>query len=281
MRKFQVLLISAAILLLAGLYTFGRRVPNAKELTNHPPAGAAMNTQNVQAADLSVLLSDAKKSLPPATQVQLAELEHAVVRGAVKEDQMHAYHALARVWDSLQHIPLAAHYMGEAAKLENSEKSLTFAANLFLAQVQQTEDPAVRKWEANEAHSLLTQALELDPENDTIKAALGNAYIAGGQVMQGVQQLLAVTESDPDNLDANLTLGRLAITSGQYDKAVKRLEGVAARHPDNTEALYFLAEAYKALGNKEKAIALFERCKQLVNNPEFSQQIDDYINSFK
>ncbi|GAA4301260.1 hypothetical protein GCM10023143_02850 [Compostibacter hankyongensis] len=270
-------MVGAAVLLLAGLYAFGRRVPEGKAAA--PAAGPMMAADNTPAADFPTLLAAAKKPLSPEMQLNLSRLE-TVIRGDVKNQQINAYRALAQTWDSLNQAPIAAHYLGEAAKLENSGKSLTFAANLFLTHLQHTEDPSVQKWEAGEAGTLLKQALELDPSNDSIKTALGKSYIAGGQVMQGVQQLLAVTDKDPDNLEANLILGKLAITSGQYDKAVKRLEGVVALHPDNAEALYFLAEGYKGQGNKAQAVATFERCKKLVNNPDFSKEIDDYIKSF-
>jgi hypothetical protein len=46
------------------------------------------------------------------------------------------------------------------------------------------------------------------------------------------------------------------------------------------EILYFLAEAYKGKGNTSKAKALFNECKQLVNNPDFSKEIDEYIKTF-
>lgn len=282
MQKFQLLLIGAAIVLLAGLFKFGQRLPPAKAGAQPSQQAAMMGGgEDMPAADFSQLLANAKKTLASPMQLRLARLENDVVRGAVKNDQILVSRELARIWDSLGNTPLAAHYLGEAAKLENSEKSLTFAANLFLSHLEHTDDASVRKWEANEAKDLLTQALKEDAENDSLKVSLGNAYIAGGDIMQGVQTLLAVTQSDPDNLEANLVLGRLAVTSGQYDKAATRLEGVIAKHPDNTEALYFLAEAYKAQGKKEKAIELFERCKKLINNPEFSKQIDDYIKTFK
>jgi hypothetical protein len=45
--------------------------------------------------------------------------------------------------------------------------------------------------------------------------------------------------------------------------------------------MYFLAESYKGKGNTATAIELFEECKKLVNNPEFSREIDQYIISFK
>jgi tetratricopeptide (TPR) repeat protein len=73
----------------------------------------------------------------------------------------------------------------------------------------------------------------------------------------------------------------MSIQSGQYDKAIQRYETVLKLEPKNTEALYFLAEAYKGKGNKEKAIELLEECKKIVNKPEFSKDIDEYIKSFK
>ncbi|HQV01759.1 MAG TPA: tetratricopeptide repeat protein, partial [Bacteroidia bacterium] len=88
-------------------------------------------------------------------------------------------------------------------------------------------------------------------------------------------------KTDSNNISANIILGKLAIQSGQFDKAIKRLELVLSLKPDNTEALYFLAEAYKGSGNKQKAISLFEQCKALVNNPEFTKEIDNYITTFK
>ena len=78
-----------------------------------------------------------------------------------------------------------------------------------------------------------------------------------------------------------MMLGKLAVQSGQFEKAVKRFETILRQEPKNTEAMYFMAAAYKGLGNKEKAIALLEECKKLVNKPEFSKDIDQYINSFK
>ena len=43
-----------------------------------------------------------------------------------------------------------------------------------------------------------------------------------------------------------------------------------------------MGEAYRGVGNKEKSLAYFEACKKAVNNPEFSKDIDEYIDkSFK
>lgn len=281
MRKTQWFVIIVAAVAVFCLYAFGRRVSD-KKVTPAATSAVQPNStgQQVPAANFDEVLSKAKQGLDPATQMHISNLENSVTRGEVRKQQLSAYRSLASLWDSLGHIPISAHYLGQAAKLEKSEKSLTFAANLFLIHQQHTEDPAIRTWQLNEAKQLLEQAVSLDPNNDTINVALAKSEVASGNVMQGVQRLLKIVKSDPDNIGANMELGRLSITSGQYVKAIERLEKVVSQQPKNAEALYFLAEAYKNTGKTKKAISLFERCKKLVNDPAFSKEIDNYINSF-
>lgn len=283
-RKSQWILLLFAAGAVFCLYVFGRTVPEASSdaKTNPSAAASAIGAgSHVPAAHFDDILSQAKATLPNGLQMRIAGIENSVTRGDVKKQRISAYRSLAALWDSLNHMPISAYYLGEVAKLENSKKSLTFAANLFLTHIQHTEDEGIRAWEAGQATGLLQQAEKLDPENDTIQVALANSEVQGGEVMQGVQRLLKITAKDPDNIQANMLLGRLSVTSGQYDKAIDRLEKVVNQQPNNTEALYFLAESYKATGKKEKAISMFERCKKLVNNPDFSKEIDQYINSFK
>ncbi|MGH2644220.1 MAG: tetratricopeptide repeat protein [Chitinophagaceae bacterium] len=250
-------------------------------MPNNGQVAAAEAGGQVVPAKFEDILSNAKQSLSGELQLRLSALESNITRGNIKEQGVDAYHTLAMLWDSLGNIPVAAHYLGEEAKLENSENSLTFAANLFLTHMQHAQDPAVRAWEATEAQGLLQQAAGLDPQNDTIQVALANSEVQSGNTMQGVQRLLNVVSNNPDNIQANLLLGRLSVTSGQYDKAVERLQKVVNQQPDNAEALYFLAEAYKATDKKKEAIAMFEKVKTLVHDTGFSKEIDRYIQSFK
>jgi len=99
--------------------------------------------------------------------------------------------------------------------------------------------------------------------------------------MKGVGVLRELTAKDPNHIPANLMLGKMSIQSGQFDKAILRFETVLKQEPKNKEALYFLAEAYKGKGDKKKAIELFEQCKNIVNNPSFSKDIDEYIKTFQ
>lgn len=188
---------------------------------------------------------------------------------------------LAKLWNTHKQAPMAAWSTAKAAHLARSEKKLNFAGQIFLDLMHEAPNASVQAWEAEGAVACLQEALELNPDNDTTKLALAAAYIEGtGAPMSGVSILREMVAKNPDHIPANLMLGRLSIQSGQFDKAVSRLEHVLTLDPKNREALYFLGEAYKGLGNKEKAVEQFRKLEKLVNNPDFTKDLEGYINSF-
>ncbi|MBU3676049.1 MAG: tetratricopeptide repeat protein, partial [Chitinophagaceae bacterium] len=192
------------------------------------------------------------------------------------------YKNIAECWELHDELNAAAYYYKKGAFLENTEKSLTFAGQLLLVLMQRNQEPGIRAWQAQEAIECFNKVLERNPESTETKIALATCYTEGtGETMKGVTLLREVTAKDSTNIAANIILGKLAIQSGQFDKAQRRLEMVVSMQPENTEAMYFLAEAYRGLGQKEKAVKWFEQCKKLVNNPDFSAEIDRYIQSMK
>lgn len=189
---------------------------------------------------------------------------------------------LSGIWQRHKKGNIANYYKAKIAKLENSEKDLTFAGSLFMQLMENEGSPSVQMWEAGEAVDCFERALKIDSSNEDIKLKLATVYLDGtGQPMNGVRLLLGIVSEKPDDIAANLLLGKMSIKSGQYDKAMVRLQTVLKQEPENTEALYFMAQVYKEKGDKKKAIELFEQCKKLVNRPEFSREVDQYINSFK
>lgn len=280
MQKSQVLLVGAAIVLVVVLFSFGRTVPRSDKKAM--PAAAPMGGgQSAPPIAFEELLSTAKKKIPAEKLLLVNELENKVVRGDVKSQQIAVYKQLYTTWDSLNQLPVAAYYLGKAAKLENSEKSLTFAANLFFTHMQHAHEEGIAKWEALQAIELYDQAIALNPANDTLKISQAMVYMNTGEPMTGVQKLRDVVAANPDNVDAQVTLANLAITSGQFDKAIERLEGILPKHPDNAKVLFVLAEAYKSKGDKQKAISLFQKSKELMKDPVLKKEIDSYIESIK
>lgn len=283
MKKQQVILVTSGILLLVILYVFGKTVPPKKN--NVSPA---VSEQGQVAFDIKNELASAKNKLTPAQQGYVNSLESAVVRGDVKNQQVHTYHQLAAFWkDSVPSFEPYAFYTAEASKLENSEKSLTFAAQLFLDNLRGASDPALKTWMAGQAKELFERSLKLNPSNDSAKIGLGSSYIFGSpaedpqELMQGIQRILEVARKDSTNMYAQLMLGIGGVVSGQFDKAIERLLKVVSYQPDNLEAILTLAEAYERKGEKLNALKWYNASKKLINNPEVIKEVDQRINTLK
>lgn len=284
MGKQQFTLIGVGLAVLALLYFFGIRNQEGDghqheagtEKEAKGASGPMMPQNDVEAAEFSDIYQAALAKLSAADVVKEKQIS-SKANGPSPE----LFRDQAEFWEK-KDLNVAAHFYKEGALLENTEKSLTFAGNLLTLQMANTPEAEIKEWQANAAIECFTKALEKKPENLDTKIALASCYIDGtGEIMKGVGALKEVTAADNDNLPANLLLGKLSVQSGQHEKAIKRLNVVLSQDSKNSEAMYFLAETYKNMGNKEKAIDLFEQCKKIVNNPDFSAEIDNYINTFK
>ena len=284
MGKQQFTLIGVGLAVLALLYFFGIRNQEGgghqheagTEKEAKGASGPMMPQNDVEAAEFSDIYQAALAKLSADDVVKEKQIS-SKANGPSPE----LFRDQAEFWEK-KDLNVAAHFYKEGALLENTEKSLTFAGNLLTLQMANTPEAEIKEWQANAAIECFTKALEKNPENLDTKIALASCYIDGtGEIMKGVGALKEVTAADNDNLPANLLLGKLSVQSGQHEKAIKRLNVVLSQDSKNSEAMYFLAETYKNMGNKEKAIDLFEQCKMIVNNPDFSAEIDNYINTFK
>jgi tetratricopeptide (TPR) repeat protein len=277
--KQQLILGSGGLLLLFSLFFFGQTVEK-KQVTNF-----ATTSQAVSTFSINDYLQSAKQKLSVAQQNYILALENNISRGDVKEQQLKDYNALASFWkDSINENTLNDFYVVQSAKLVNSEKSLTFAAQLTLEDLRIESDPAKKTWKAEQAIELFDKAIEIDPDNDSLKVGLGSCYVFGKgmagdaqETMKGIQQLLEVVRKDSTNMQAQTVLGIGGVISGQYDKAVLRLLMVVRNEPDNVEAISWLADAYAGKGDKENALKWYEISKRLVNNPQYSKEVDERI----
>jgi len=249
-----------------------------------PNSGGAVaqGPGTVKAASFDSILTASRLQIPEivADSVKTIENELTAIRDTSRMAAL--FIQLSKVWEHGKQPLVAAYYGAKAAKLDNSEKKLTFAGQFFLQLMENEGAGPVQAWEAGEAVSCLEQSLKIDPDNEETKLALATGYIEGtGEPMRGVQILLAITREKPDDIPANMLLGRMSVQSGQFDKAVGRFETVLKQEPENKEALYFMAQAWEGKGDKKKAIEYLEKCKKVVNDPGFSKDIDQKINSLK
>ena len=283
MKQKQFILIGSGALLFCLIYFFGRTVP-AK--TNTPATKAGPSVGNAaDMVDTKSVLAAFKQELTPDQQAYVNQLETAVVRGDVKEQQIKVYRQIATFWLDSAHMRVPfAYYSGMASKLENSEKSLTFAAHYFLEGLRQQSNPGLKRWMASEAKELFEKALVLNPRNDSTKIGLGSCYLFGNiseNPMQGIQLIREVVERDPDNMFAQLMLGLGGMESGQFDKAIERLSKVVAKQPQNLEAILTLAEAYERSGDKKNAVIWYEASKKFFKEEEIIKEIDHRIEELK
>lgn len=284
MKKQQLILTGIGILLISLLFFVGTIVAN-KETIVIPAAAKSLTPQ----FSLDKYLLTAKQKLPVNQQNYLANLENSVKRGDVREQQIKAFNQLSVFWkDSAQVLDLYNYYTAESAKLVNSEKNLTFAAQLILRDLRNEEDLAKRGWKAEEAISLFEKAIELNPINDSLKVGLGSCYVFGKgmagdaqSTMKGIQQLLQVVKNDSANMQAQLVLGIGGVISTQFDKAVDRLQTVVKNEPANIEAISWLADAYAGKGDKPNALKWYEISKRIINNPAYSKEVDERIKLLK
>ncbi len=278
MPKKQLIIAIAGLALVALLFIFGNTVA-PKSKVQAPVAKA------VKSFDILQFIGEEKKHLSASQLINLSKLENSLTRGDVNSQLITANTQLANFWkDSVKSFEPYAYYLSEAAKLDKSEKNLTFAAQLILNNLRAEPDEAKLNWKTAQAIALFEKAIELNPDNDDLKVGLGSCYIFGkGRVggpeetMKGIQQLLSVVRNDSNNMKAQMMLGVGGYVSGQYDKAIERLQKVIKAQPENIEAIAFLADAYAAKGDKAEAIKWYTISKRLVNDSHYSQEVDERI----
>lgn len=281
--KKQFILAGTGIIAITLLFFFGRTTEKKSPITN---VESVLNTQTF---DIQRFIESSKQNLTPAQVLIVTKLENGISRGDVPAQQLQAYNSLANFWkDTAKLFEPYLFYVSKAAKLDNSEKSLTFAAQIFLEALRGEQDNSKLDWETSEAISLFENAIKLNPENDDLRIGLGSCYIYGKgrsgnpeQTMKGIQELLGVARRDSNNMKAQVVLGVGGLVSGQFDKALERFQKVVNKEPGNLEAIAYLADTYAAKGNKAEAIKWYTLSKRLANNPHYTEEVDKRIQSLK
>ena len=275
----KLVLAASGIILVVVLFFFGRTVAKKNTVETATPVVPA------KTFNISEYISSFKQKITPSQVLTLGKLENSVTRGDVLTQQIQANNQLATFWkDSIHAFEPYVYYLSAGAKLDNSEKNLTFAAQLILDNLRSEQDEAKLNWKAEQAVQLFEQALQLNPESDDLKIGLGSCYIFGKgrmgkpeETMKGIQQLLSVVKKDSTNMKAQLVLGVGGYLSRQYDKAIDRLLKVVKAEPGNVEAIAYLADTYASKGEKAEAVKWYKVMKRVSNNSEYAKEIDERI----
>ena len=279
MNKAQWITIGVGVLIVVALFLFGRTGPYKN--------GIAKNFQASPQSELTAdsILFHAKEILTPAQIQWMNDLEQSVIRGDVKKQKLDVFHQLAHFWkDSARIFEPYAWYEAEAARLENSEKSLTFAAHLILENLRNEESEQLKRWKALQAKDLFERSLRINDKNDSTIVGLGACYIFGNiaeNPMEGILKVRQVVEKDSTNIYAQMVLGQGSLLSGQYDRAIDRFEKVLALQPVNLEAILLMAEVFERKEDKANAIKWYSKALPLAPNPAMRSALEKRINELK
>lgn len=281
LKKQQWIVIAAGILLLFGLFTFGKFSPTHEDHADH---GTAAPATAATAFDIVSFIDGLKKDLSPAQSSFLTPLENALTRGDLVTQRKANFQALSDFWrDSARSFLPYIFYLSEKAKLENSEKNLNFAAHSMLEELRGVADPGLKTWMAKQANELFSQSLKINPNNDSTAIGLGSTFFFGvsGAPMEGILKIRAVADKNPNNVFAQFMLGYGGMVSGQTDKAADRFKKVIELDPENTEVVFLLAELYERSGDKKAAVEWYNKGLQSVRNPELIKALNEKITSLQ
>ena len=279
MRKPQLILILSGLLLFSVLYFFTPRFAAKADIT---PSQTAEN----QVVTTESILNTAKLALSENQKIALLSIENQLIKASNAQDSLRSYKALTRFWaDSAQKLAPYLYFTYSAALLENTEKSLTFAAQLLVDNLLTPDaPPAIQPWIAGNAKVLLEKALVINPKNDSAKINLGACYLFGNlsdNPMQGITKIKEVVDKDSTNAYGQLILALGGKKSGQYDKAIERFLTVIKIQPNHIEAMIHLAECYELTDQKALAIEWYTKVRNSVNIPEAKEAISKRIKELK
>jgi tetratricopeptide (TPR) repeat protein len=280
MNRPQWITIGLATLLVIGLYAATQN----QFFGEHKRLKPAATSQPAGTLTIDTILFRAKQKLSKEQVSRLNGLENSISRGDVRSQKVHLYHQLSSFWkDTAGVFAPFAWYAAEAARLENSENSLTFAARLFLEGLKNEENPPLKQWEALQAKDLFERSLKLNPENDSSKVNLGAVYLYGGiaSPMEGIKLIREVAQKDSNNIHAQMVLGEASLLSGQLEKAVERYRAVVRLEPDNIEAMLRLAAIYEQMHNQAEAINWYEKSLRVINIPGLKEEVQKRIAQLK
>lgn len=277
MNTKQLIVVIGGVILFSGLIIFGKTTSSKPKET--PISNA--NTKPSSAINTKDLLTNIKQKLTEKQLESIQKLEKDIDNQSSNEDKIHLYHQLAKYWkDSVNYFEPYAIYTAEAAKLDNSEKSLTFAAHLFIQSLLNEPEPSMQNWLATNGKVLLEKANEINPNNDSTKVGLGACYILGNvsdNPMQGLQLVREVEKKNPNNMFAQWVLALGGKRSGQFDKAIERFTIILKNNSKSLPAMLHLAECYELKGDNANAIIWYKKVQSIFDNDEARKELQAKI----
>lgn len=275
MQKGQLVLGLGTIALVFILYFGGKTVLKTKEIVKIAHTDG-MSFEEYEQQQVNKLLPN---------EIQQVKTLQAALQATGKDDtaaRKKIYSELSEFWKNLDNAAIGAYYHYQIAQTEGTKAALEDAGDALVSVFKNGSDSVISNNLITFALRSYKEAVQKDSNDVVLKLKLADVYVQGSaEPMKGIEILKELDQSHPDNIQVQIALGRLSIQSGQLDKAKERFKKVLQLQPQNTEALYFMAITEAQLGHTDEAVRLFEMCKIIVNNEEFSKEIDEIVKSLK
>jgi tetratricopeptide (TPR) repeat protein len=265
MNQRQITLLIFAALLFVGLYFLMPTKPNKKK--GEPD-------QTVQPLNDQSVLLEARKGLDSLQQKQLDSLEQLKAKAANVSEEVEQLKSLSRQWNEWGNFIVGGYYAQKVAELQPTGLAWSITGTTYAEGYQKNQDGQYKLFAARKALQAFEEAKKIEP--DTVSHQINEAlmYVELSSVdntvppMTGAQKLLAVDKAYPNNIRVNFALAQLSISrSGDYNKALQRLEKLIAIPNIDTlnllDAHAMMLACYKALGDKEKTLAQYDKCTDL------------------
>lgn len=273
-NRTQLILILGAIVLIVLLYFAPRK-------TSSPILNIKENIPTASEFSFEELLDYQSKNLTSDEKLK-SEKWISELKQPASRVNLQLYDSLAKLWDEKKMFALSANYYEQKANKDKTEKSYLNAAYRFFDAYKQSIDSTVRINMANKAISNYSKVTNINPKNLDAKTDLGILYAeATADPMKGIMMLREVVTEKPNHENAQLNLGFLAVRSNQYEKALQRFDKVLEINPSRLEMHIYKGQLYSQMKDKANAIECFVTFKQLSNNPQMIEQVNQYIEDLK
>jgi tetratricopeptide (TPR) repeat protein len=136
-----------------------------------------------------------------------------------------------------------------------------------------------QKWV--EAIAEYTKAIEVAPKLAEAYNNRASAYTEKGDYEKAIADCTKVIAMDPESVVAYYNRSIAYLYNRQYEKAVNDCEKILELGLNSPWVYYHRGMAYIGMGEYRGALSSFIQAKKISTSPEFTQMIDQQINSIQ
>jgi outer membrane protein len=269
MKKSQIIVLTAGVALVAGLYTLPRVV-----VDNSEDGEPVENTAAVE-APVGEELHD--PNARPVNRTQVADLKARMEVADNKENFVIFADSIGSLYASSGKYDSAAYYYELAADKAPAPARWEKAGNSYYEAYGFAMNQEKINLMAEKTRTYLNKVLEQDANRLDLKTKIAMTYVSAENPMQGIAMLREVLEQDPQNESALFNMGVLSMQSGQYRRAVERFEDLVSYHPEHIQGQFYLAVSYFESKQKNKAKKQFELVRSMTQDPMILNSVESYL----